>query len=355
MTPSESVPLTLFPSPDRPTSSGPMVGSHPSMRSLSRLINQAARLPVTVLVQGRTGVGKELVVERLHALSGRKGPLISVNVAALPEQLIESELFGAVRGAYTGATTDRRGLIEASAHGTLYLDEATELPPVLQAKLLRVLETGRVRPIGSLGDRIANIRLVVSVQQDPAELVAKGRWREDFYYRVAGVCLKVPTLSERPSDIPVLLTHFLACLGHPAIDVDPSGIILRHPWPGNVRQLRRTVERALFLAGSDPVSERHLVEALRDWEQGANGSASADCVAWAPSTLRSAERAHIERTLAAFQGDVSATARVLGLSASQLYRRLQRDGIALVSRRRIRSHANSFAQRCETEATDNAP
>ena len=332
-----------------------MVGSHPSMRRLSRQIEHAARLPLTVLVQGRTGVGKELVVERLHQLSGRRGPLVSVNVVALPEQLIESELFGAVRGAYTGATSDRRGLIEASGHGTLYLDEATDLPHSLQAKLLRVLETSRVRPVGSVVDRPADLRLVISVQQDPAELAANGRWREDFYYRVAGVCLKVPTLSERPSDIPVLVAHFLSSLGHPPIDLDPSGFILQNPWPGNVRQLRRTVERAMFLAGSDPVTEWHLVDALREWQPEANGSVNSDCGTWTPRTLRAAEREHIERTLEAFQGDVAAAAGALGLSPSQLYRRLQREGIKLHGPRRIRRNANSFAQLCESTVAADAP
>lgn len=332
---------------DRDCIPNEIIGSHPSITALTRQIDQVARLSMTVLVLGQTGVGKELVVNRVHARSGRKGPLVCVNVAALPEQLIESELFGAMRGAYTGATTDRRGLIEASAHGTLSLDEATDLPRTVQAKLLRVLETGRVRPIGGLSDRTAEFRLVISVQQSPADLVASGRWREDFYYRVAGVCLTVPSLAERTSDIPTLVNHFLACLGRPPITLDALTDLARHPWPGNVRQLRRTVERALFLAGSQSVTEGHLIDAMREWRFSAEPLKS-ECGQWTPCTLRMAERAHIERMLAAFEGDVAAASSALGLSASQLYRRMQREGIRLANRRRLRRCANDFAQLRET-------
>ena len=321
---------------------GPMIGRHPAMHGLLDAIRRAAPLDAPVLIQGSTGVGKELVAERLHALSGRRGGLVSINVAGLPEALVESELFGAVRGAYTGAAADRRGLVEASAGGTLYLDEAADLSVAVQAKLLRVLETGRVRPVGSAFDRHVRFRLVVSLQQDPRVLVSSGRWREDFFYRVAGICLQVPRLADRISDLPALVRHFLAQIGRPAVDDEACAPLLRHHWPGNVRELRRVVERAAFLAGTHEIEREHLelaLGAMLDARGHASGAAapsreegrqlpsSARGRDEGPRTLRELERAHIEATLAEVGGNTRAAARVLGLSLSQLYRRFAAHGI----------------------------
>jgi DNA-binding NtrC family response regulator len=309
------------------SSAGPMIGRHPAVVALLDSIRRAAPLDAPVLIHGATGVGKELVAERLHTLSGRRGGLVSINVAGLPEALVESELFGAVRGAYTGAASDRRGLVETSAGGTLYLDEAADLSLAVQAKLLRVLETGQVRPVGAAFDRHVRFRLVVSLQQDARTLVASGRWREDFFYRVAGICLHVPRLAERSSDIPALVRHFLAQIGRPAVDESDCAPLLRHHWPGNVRELRRVVERAAFLAGDEGIGAEHLHRALGVLveAQARPAGVPAD-VAFAPAdgaprTLREMERAHIEATLAEVAGNTKAAARLLGLSLSQLYRR----------------------------------
>lgn len=195
-----------------------MIGEHPAMHRLRAEIAQAALVDAPVVIEGKTGSGKEVAVELLHQRSGRAGQLVAVNVAALPEQLIESELFGSVRGAFTGAHADRPGLIEGAAEGTLFLDEAAELPLMLQVKLLRALEGGVIRRVGATRDTRIRFRLVLSSQEPPGSLVSAGKWRSDFYYRVAGIHLRVPALAEHVSDVPLLIDHFLAQLGRPPWD-----------------------------------------------------------------------------------------------------------------------------------------
>ncbi len=306
-----------------------MVGSHPSMRRLADEIGRAAPLDVPILIQGPTGVGKELVAQALHALSGRTGQMVSVNVATLPEQLAESELFGSVRGAYTGADADRKGLIETAEAGTLYLDEATDLSPVLQAKLLRALETGVIRRVGATGDRRVCFRLVLSAQKSPNELLAEGVWRLDFYYRVAGVVLIVPPLSERTSDIGLLLDDWLARIGREPLGPGSADLLAGHPWPGNVRELKRALERAVFAAGDRPVTAQGVLDAAR-------ALSPLDRVPLrrvTPGTLRDVEREHIERVLRETDWNTRAAALLLGVSVGQLYRRYEWLGITPPRRR----------------------
>jgi DNA-binding NtrC family response regulator len=301
-----------------------MIGAHPTMLRLFEAIRRAAPLDAPVIVQGPTGSGKELVAQALHALSGRRGPVVPVNVGTVPEQLAESELFGSVRGAYTGAVGERMGLVESARDGTLLLDEAAELSVATQIRLLRVLESGVVRPVGGTAGRHVKFRLVLCVQQSAAELVAAKRWREDFYYRVAGVSLTVPALEERPSDVALLANHWLARLGHPALGARDAEQLVARRWPGNVRELHRAIERAGFLAGIEPVTIERIIDAA----ESLNPRRSQDRVPAAGASLATMEREHIERVLRECGYETRVTARQLGLSVGQLYRKYRALGIA---------------------------
>lgn len=296
-----------------------MVGAHPTMLRLFDDIKRAAPLDMPILIQGPTGSGKELVAQALHVLSRRPGPLVAVNVGAIPEQLAESELFGSTRGAYTGAVADRKGLVAAASGGTLYLDEASDLASAAQLRLLRVLETGRVRALGAFRDQPVDFRLLLSTQRPAGEQVGAGHWRPDFYYRVAGLTLQVPPLVERTTDIPLLIDRFLALLGRPPLGLTETHQ-LQHTWPGNVRELRRVVERAAFAAGESAVTTRHLREAIQGLPSGAESVKGSDGV---QKSLRDLERTHIVNTLRESGGDARLAASILGLSRSQLYRRMQ--------------------------------
>jgi DNA-binding NtrC family response regulator len=310
---------------------GEFVGRHPAMVQLLDLIRRAAKLETPVLIQGPTGAGKELVAERLHACSGRIGRLVALNVASLPDALAESELFGSSRGAFTDAKQDRTGLIEEAAEGTLFLDEAAELSTALQTKLLRVLETGAVRPLGGTRDRRVSFRLVLSTQQPVGILVKDGRWRADFYYRVAGISLDVPALAEHASDIPLLLDHFLGLLGHPPLGLEEAGALAGYPWHGNVRELRRAVERAAFVAGERAVTMEDIHDAVAALQVPgrSNGSERRS----QPGSLRDLQRDHITSVLQQTAGNTMAAAAILGLSRSQVYRRMQELGIRPATQR----------------------
>lgn len=294
-----------------------MVGAHPSMLRLYDGIGRAAPLAVPVLVQGPTGAGKELVAQALHALSGRRGPIVPVNVGTIPEQLAESELFGAVRGAYTGSTADRVGLIESAHGGTLLLDEAAELSHATQVRLLRVLETGSVRPVGGSTARNVEFRLILCTQEVPGDLVATGRWREDFYYRVAGIVLRVPSLEERESDLKLLADYLLDQCGHPPLPPGAGAELASRAWPGNVRQLRRAVERAAFDADGRQVSTLDIIQAAAAFEPPGRRAAHSP----RDGSLRAVERQHIERVLRECGYHTKAAAVILGLSVGRLYRK----------------------------------
>jgi DNA-binding NtrC family response regulator len=305
------------------------VGEHPVMLRLLDSVRRAAPLDAPVLIQGPTGAGKELVAQRLHTESGRPGGFVAVNVASLPEALAESELFGSARGAFTDAHRDRIGLVEEAAGGTLYLDEAADLPLKLQAKLLRVLEGGAVRQVGGTRDRLVDFRLVLSVQVPIGMLVEDGRWRADFYYRVAGIALAVPGLAEHPSDIPLLIDHFLRRLGRPPLKLNGPGELAAWPWDGNVRELRRAVERAAFVAGLRAVSLDDIDAAVKSLQLPRVGGCDRR---FHGRTLRDLEREHITAVLEETGGAVGPAASILGLSRSQVYRRMQALGIAPASR-----------------------
>ncbi len=233
-----------------------ILGESRAMRQLYDVVGRVARTDVPVLVLGETGTGKGLVARALHARSERsRGPFVTVNCAALPEALLESELFGHVKGAFTGAVRDRPGLFMESSGGTLFLDEIAEMSPPLQAKLLDVIERRKVRAVGESKERDVDLRLVVATHRDLAERVAAGAFRQDLRYRLDVVSITLPPLRDRAGDIPLLLTHFFEEArarhpGSPARSISPEAVarIAQHPWPGNVRELGHAVERMVILA-----------------------------------------------------------------------------------------------------------
>lgn len=312
--------LTYTAASRRPTPAQ-LVGDHPVMRELRALVVQVAAGDTPVVVEGPTGSGKELVVGLLHTLSGRRGRLVPVNVATLDNHLAEAELFGAEKGAYTGAVERRDGLIHAAMEGTLFLDEAGDLALPLQTKLLRVLEDGGVRRVGAREEQYVPFRLVTCLQRPRVELVRQGRWREDFMFRVSGVVISVPSLAERASDVPLLARHFLERHGRPPLPPELSAFLSRQPWPGNVRQLKRVIERAAVLAGLAELTFSHLERALR-----------VDSSVDAERELRELSEVELER--ARFRAALSAArtrgeaARALGLSERTFYRHLRRLGLA---------------------------
>lgn len=250
---------------------GNIVGRSPAMQEVFQTVSMVAPLPTTVLVTGESGTGKELIARALHYQSPRaQRPMTSINCAAIPETLIESELFGHERGAFTGAETRKPGQFEIADGGTLFLDEIGELQPAVQAKLLRVLETGEFLPIGAREPRTADVRIVAASNRDLEAGSRDGSFRADLYYRLNVVSLHLPALRERGEDLPLLIRHFAqskaASLGVEAREFTPRTIelLLRYPWPGNVRELENLVERLLVLARPGPVTPEELPQPLRE-------------------------------------------------------------------------------------------
>jgi two-component system response regulator HydG len=247
-----------------------IIGTSKAMDQVFELVERMAPTDLPVLLLGETGTGKGVFARLVHARSGRAaGPFVTVNCAALPEQLLESELFGHVRGAFTGATREAKGLVLESSGGTLFLDEIAEMSPSLQAKLLDVLERRIVRAVGSSKERSVDLRIVAATHRDLAERVAAGAFREDLRYRLDVVSIDLPPLRQRRADIPLFIEHFLREArarhpGSPAIRVAPSAAarLVEHPWPGNVRELGHAVERMVVLARSMEITEADLPPAI---------------------------------------------------------------------------------------------
>ena len=249
-----------------------LVGGGAAMREVASVVRRIADTNVPVLLLGETGTGKGLVARALHGEGGRvSGPFVTVNCAALPEQLLESELFGHTRGSFTGAAFERRGLFEEASGGTLFLDEIGEMALPLQAKLLDVLERGVVRPLGSNKERLVDARIVAATHRDLAARVARGEFRDDLLFRLDVVTVEVPALRHRRDDIPELTAHFLEVgrTKHPnavgeRFSADAMTLLQRHPWPGNVRELEHLVERSLLLGSSAVIGVADLPRALQD-------------------------------------------------------------------------------------------
>jgi len=299
-----------------------VVARSPAMQELLKRAARFAASDAPVVVMGETGTGKEVVARVLHASSPRADrPLLAVNVAALPAELLESELFGHGKGAFTGAAGARRGLFEAADGGTLFLDEIGEMPPPLQAKLLRVLQDGEVRRVGENKAFAVDVRVVCATHRDLPEHVARGLFREDLYYRLRVLTLSVPPLRERRDDILPLAHHFLAAERTQAggFTAAAERRLVGYRWPGNVRELENAVRHGAALATGARVDEGDLPEELSI----ARATAGAPAQALVLKTLAEVEREHIARVLDACGGSPSEAARVLGIARNTLWRKLR--------------------------------
>jgi sigma-54-dependent transcriptional regulator len=303
-----------------------VTGFHGESRAIKRLCSELHAFAATnigVLLCGETGVGKEVAARSLHRLSGRRGPFVPVNVAALPDALLEGELFGALKGAFTGASRTRRGLVDMADGGTLFLDEIGELSPQLQVNLLRFLETKEVRPLGSDSRHRVDVRVVSATHMDLDRQVAKGTFRRDLYYRIAGVSITVPPLRERRDDINRLRSIFEteaavqhgleACQWSPEAET----ILENHPWPGNVRELKHAVEVAMVRAAGKEVLPKHLP--FNRVERAPGGR-------W-DQALVEFRRRFLSAALRRNAGNRSATARELGISRQALLYHIRNLGL----------------------------
>ena len=305
-----------------------LVGASPSIHAIHQLIDQVATTDSTVLVTGESGTGKELVARAVHQQSKRADkPLQIVNCAAIAENLVESTLFGHVKGAFTGADENRPGVFELADGATLFLDEVGELPLGTQAKLLRALEQGEIQRVGDGGLRKVDVRLIAATNRDLAEEAKAGRFREDLYHRLNVLVVTLPPLRERPADIEALIDHFLGesakRLGQPAKRLAPESrtLLLRFPWPGNVRQLRNVLERSSIMATGAQIMPADLPPELK--------AEAATVQLDAPmSTLAAVEKAHVLRVLERCAGNKKQAAEILGIDRSTLYAKLKQYGVA---------------------------
>jgi transcriptional regulator with PAS, ATPase and Fis domain len=306
-------------------STGILVESR-AMREVMRLIDRAAFSDTPILLVGESGTGKELLARALHARSPRaQGPFLAVNCSAIPEALLESELFGHRRGAFTDARDDQPGLFQLAQRGTVFLDEIGDMAPALQGKLLRVLQEKEVHPLGAPAPVPTDVRIVAATHRDLPALVAEGRFREDLLYRVNVIEVRVPPLRERPDDLAPLIRHLLAKYGAKVgkrdctVSDDVMAVLRRHTWPGNVRELENVIERAMVLGAGPRITVDDLPESVRDRSPHSGGPGS--------RRLADVEREHIVHTLRSVAGNKAAAARVLGLNRKTLYRKLTHHGI----------------------------
>ena len=305
-----------------------LVGSGPAMRALQTTIDFVARSSAPVLVTGETGAGKELVARAIHARSARSGhPFVAVNMSAIPHELMEAELFGHVRGAFTGAAQPRKGLFTEADGGTLLLDEIGDMSFDLQAKLLRVLQFGEVRPVGSERTHHVDVRVIAATHRNLPELVDSGRFRRDLYFRLDVLPLFVPPLRDHREDIPALAEYFLAaaCQRAPlspvrSIGPDALRMLSDAPWPGNVRQLASFIERAVVFGVDEMIDSHHLAPVPSDTP---TAEMQWPFPSHAPWTLRQLSRAYADWVLAASDGNKERAAETLGIDLSTLYRWLR--------------------------------
>jgi transcriptional regulator with PAS, ATPase and Fis domain len=317
----------------RPDTLDGIVGPGPEMQRVFELVEVAGGSRATVLLTGETGTGKELVARAIHRASGRRsGPFVAVNCAAFPDTLLESELFGHSRGAFTGADRDKRGLFEAAHGGVLFLDEVGETSGPFQAKLLRVLQEREVRPVGGSRNRSVDVRVVAATHRDLRREAESGAFREDLYYRLAVFPLRLPALRERPGDVVPLAEYFLELHGRsegkPGVSLSPEAerLLLSHGWPGNVRELENEIQRALALARpGDVLGPEHFSECVTSFlEPTQSNLRPGDTLR---ETLARVEAWLIRRALDAHGGRRTETARRLGITREGLYKKMRRLGI----------------------------
>ncbi|HEX7677797.1 MAG TPA: sigma-54 dependent transcriptional regulator [Thermoanaerobaculia bacterium] len=315
-----------------------IVGSHPSMIAMYKAIARVASLNVPVVILGESGSGKELVAQSIHDLGDRAaGPFIAINCGAIPDTLLENELFGSTRGAFTDSRQDRRGALSRADGGTLFLDEIGDISPAFQVKLLRFLQDGIVTPLGAEKSHRVDVRLIAATHRDIKRLVADGRFREDLYYRLAGYEIAVPPLRERASDIPLLVDHFRRRIAAemkrdsiPGPSQAVLDVLAAHRWPGNVRELEQVIRRTIIDSGAlvDPVA---AASALRDIAPSAERQTAA---VPAPAedelvSLDEAEKRHIVAVLRATGGNQTQAAFILGIERKTLARKIKRLDISI--------------------------
>lgn len=310
-----------------------IVGTSRAMEDLLRLVEKVADTDSSVLITGETGVGKELIGRAIHRLSRRSDRVFcAVNSAAFPETLLESELFGHRRGAFTGATANKKGLFEFAHEGTVFLDEAAEMPLSMQVKLLRFLQTGEVRPVGDETTRYVDVRLVAATNKNLEREVAAGTFREDLYYRLAVIPIHVPPLRERPEDVRALSNHFLRRFAERAgkpvegISTDAMELLAGYAWPGNVRQLENSIERGVALCQGDEIRVEDLPVRLKEESLVREGETI--------HSLQVMERSHILNTLEQVNWNRKRAAALLQISTTTLWRRLKEFGIETDGSRR---------------------
>lgn len=304
-----------------------IVGQSEAMQRIFEIIAQVSDLPANILIEGESGTGKELIARAIHSSSSRAtGPFVPVNCAAIPETLLESELFGYVRGAFTDARKDRRGLFQEASGGILFLDEIGEIPLALQAKLLRVLEDKEVRPLGANQTIRVDTRVLSASNRNLDELVRADKFRQDLYYRLNVIRIELPALRRRTDDVPLLANYFMRkfvdSAKHPVEGIAPDAMaaLKSYGWPGNIRELEHTIERAVLLGKGAMIGIEDLPAHV------ASGSEGAIVVEQALAkqlTLRDLEREYIEKVLEVTNGNKTEAARILGVDRTTLYRKLE--------------------------------
>ncbi|MCL7744882.1 sigma-54 dependent transcriptional regulator [Guyparkeria hydrothermalis] len=324
-------PAATLPSDEPDDDDSPLIGQSRAMRQLREMIGRLARSQAPIFIQGESGTGKELVAREIHNHSSRApGPFVPVNCGAIPGELIESELFGHHKGAFTGATSDKPGLFRAAEGGTLFLDEIAELPLTLQVSLLRVLQERRVRPVGSTEEVPVDVRIVSASHQDLNQAVAEGRFRQDLFFRLNVIGLRVPPLRERLDDLPTLAGAIVARLAErddrPVPSIDPAVFqtLAAQPFPGNVRELENLLERAMALTDDDRITVEAVSPNPMMTVEEDPGSALGACPGFIPETD---EQREVLTALQQTRWNRSEAARRLGLTLRQLRYRLQKWGI----------------------------
>ena len=337
-----------------------LVGSNAAMRRLFRRIEAVAATRSTVLIVGESGTGKELVARAIHECGARRGSFIALNCAAIPRELVESELFGHRRGAFSGANTDHPGLLRAAEGGTVFLDEVTEMSPDLQAKLLRAIQERTVRPVGSTQEIPIDVRIVASTNRDPAEAARSGQLRTDLYYRLQVNVLEIPPLRDRLDDVADLTRHFVRLMSErnegvrslAGIDADAMSALQAYQWPGNVRELGNTIESAFTFGTRATVTLDDLPSRIVSaWRAAPAEIPSATAAASAPMAAaeeRAGSYAEFERNAIASAleragGNKAQAARILKISRKKLYDRIERYGLSLASMARA-ARQNGLAQ-----------
>ncbi len=323
---------------DQKHARGALVGASKPMQELGRLMERVAKAPIDVLIRGETGTGKELIARELHRLSGRPGPFVAVNTAAIAETLAESFLFGHVKGAFTGADATRPGAFEQASGGTLFLDEIGDMPVAAQAKILRALQERAIQPVGSAKTVAVDVRVVSATHQDLTKAISEGHFRQDLYYRVKGVELFVPPLRARHEDVLLLAGHFLDRLAGrmptaPSLSSEAASRLLAHPWPGNVRELEHVVVAAAALANGPEITAADLNLPSASSAESSNDAFPFGALLKLPlieakeKLVDAFERTAIQAALRKHAGNVSAAARQLGMHRQSLQQKMALLGV----------------------------